>query len=67
MKRRKKDEGIRQRDDEAIKEIEMHQYFNRMASIAYASFVGATVKVIKNEEGKAYKAAEEIIKVLNNG
>ncbi|KAA0013946.1 MAG: adenylate kinase [Thermoplasmata archaeon] len=67
LKRRKKDEGIRQRDDEAIKEIEMHQYFNRMASIAYASFVGATVKVIKNEEGKAYKAAEEIIKVLNNG
>lgn len=63
-KRRKKDEGVRKRDEEAINEINMHQQINRMAAVSYASFVNATVKIVKNEEGKVYKAAEEILRVL---
>jgi len=37
---------------------------NRIAAMNYAVLVSATVKIVKNNDGMAEKAAEEIIKVL---
>jgi len=65
MTRRKKDEAIRQRDIEDLEEMEMHQLMNRIAAMSYASLINATVKIVKNREGKVKEAAEEIIKALD--
>ena len=64
LARRKKDEGIRERDVESIEEIEMHQLMNRIAAMAYATVVNATVKIIKNKENKINEAVEEILKAI---
>ncbi len=63
-KRRNKDKEIRERDAESLEEIKLHQSINRMAAIAYASFVNANIKIVKNEEGKAKECAKEIMKVF---
>jgi len=62
--RRAKDKDIRRRDEESIYDIEEHQLMNRIAAMNYAVLVSATVKIVKNNDGMAEKAAEEIIKVL---
>ena len=62
--RRVKDKDIRRRDEESIYDIEEHQLMNRIAAMNYAVLVSATVKIVKNNDGMAEKAAEEIIKVL---
>ena len=64
MARRKKDEGIRERDAEDADGIAEHQLMNRIAAMEYAVLTGATVKIVKNNDGMAEEAAEEIIKVL---
>ena len=62
--RRSKDADIRMRDEESKEEMEEHQLMNRIAAMSYATIIGATVKIIKNRQGKIEKAAEEIIKAL---
>ncbi len=62
--RRKKDEGIRKRDEESREEIELHQMMNRMAAMSYAVITNATVKIVKNRKGKIEEAAREIAKAL---
>ena len=64
IERRVKDKDIRRRDEESIYDIEEHQLMNRIAAMNYAVLVSATVKIVKNNDGMAEKAAEEIIKVL---
>jgi len=64
IERRAKDKDIRRRDEESIYDIEEHQLMNRIAAMNYAVLVSATVKIVKNNDGMAEKAAEEIIKVL---
>lgn len=64
VERRKKDEKIRQRDEESIESMEEHQLMNRIAGMSYAILTGATLKIIKNRQGKIKEAAEEIIKAL---
>ncbi len=62
--RRKKDEGIRQRDEEGKEEIETHQMMNRIAAMSYAVLAGATVKIVHNRQGMLEEAAREIAAVL---
>jgi len=62
--RRKKDAEIRERDVEEKEEIELHQMMNRIAAMCYATLTNATVKIIKNEQGKIGEAAREIVKAL---
>jgi len=64
IERRVKDKDIRRRDEESIYDIEEHQLMNRIAAMNYAVLVSATVKIVKNNDGMAEKATEEIIKVL---
>jgi len=64
LKRRMKDKDIRKRDEESTRDIEEHQIMNRIAAMEYAVITGATVKIVKNNDGMAEKAAEEILGVL---
>ena len=64
LARRKKDEGIRQRDAEGKEEMEIHQMMNRIAAMSYAVLTGATVKIVKNRQGKLEEAAREIASAL---
>lgn len=61
--RRSKDK-TRARDAETAEEIQRHQQINRAASIAYGMMTGATTKIIRNEQGKAEKAAKEVVDAL---
>ena len=64
MERRKKDAEIRIRDEESIESMEEHQLMNRIAGMSYAVLTGATLKIIKNRQGRLEEAAEEMIKAL---
>ena len=64
LQRRKKDEEIRQRDKESKEEMEEHQLMNRISGMSYAVLTNATLKIVKNRQGKVEEAAEEIIKAL---
>ena len=60
---RKNDEGEKRSDDE--KDMEEHQFMNRVMSMAYACLTGASVKLIGNHEGGLDKAAEEFFVLMN--
>jgi adenylate kinase len=62
-KRRTSDRN-RSRDSELEEGIELHQNMNRCFAAAYSVQTGATVKVIKNPQGKIEEAAEEMAEVL---
>ena len=64
MERRNKDAEIRERDKESIESMEEHQLMNRIAAMGYAILTGATVKIIKNRQGRLQEAAEEMIEAL---
>ncbi|MCD6512353.1 MAG: adenylate kinase [Thermoplasmata archaeon] len=64
LARRKKDAEIRARDAESAEEMEMHQLMNRIAAMSYAVLSGATVKIIKNGQGKLEEAAKELINAI---
>jgi len=61
---RRNSDKTRARDAETSDDIHAHQQINRAASIAYGMMTGATTKIIKNEQGKAEKAAKEILDLL---
>ena len=64
MARREKDAAIRMRDEESIQSMEEHQLMNRIAGMGYAILTGATLKIIKNKQGKLKEAAKEMIRAL---
>ena len=59
LKRRNSD-PTRQRDSDTIEIIEEHQMMNRAAAVSYAMICGGCVKIVRNEEGLADKAADDI-------
>ncbi len=61
-KRRTKD--VRRRDKELIAQIEEHQQLNRAIAMGYAALTSATVRIIRNREGKLNKAVQEMVEVL---
>ncbi|MDW8034144.1 MAG: adenylate kinase [Nitrososphaerota archaeon] len=69
IKRRVEDKS-RKRDVESVKEIEDHQKFNRIFASAAAAVASCPLEVInlmfkeKKKFEHAYKAAEEIIKII---
>lgn len=60
LKRRTVD-GTRSRDSESLQDIIEHQSFNRSFVAACSLYTGATVMLVKNEEGKAELAAHNIV------
>ncbi|MEA2054792.1 MAG: adenylate kinase [Candidatus Thermoplasmatota archaeon] len=63
-RRRAKDKDLRKRDEEDLEGIREHQLMNRIAAMSYATLVGATVKIVKNNDGMLEKASQEIIEAL---
>ncbi|HEC88156.1 MAG TPA: adenylate kinase [Thermoplasmata archaeon] len=63
-KRREKDKDIRERDEESIEEMRLHQLMNRISAMSYAVLIGATVKIIENRQGKLKEAVNELVKTL---
>jgi adenylate kinase len=61
-KRRVKD--VRRRDKELIAQVEEHQQLNRAIAMGYAALTGATVRIIRNREGKLSEAVREMVEVL---
>ncbi|MGC8565393.1 MAG: adenylate kinase [Thermoplasmata archaeon] len=64
--RRKKDES-RHRDKEDINGIELHQMMNRYFAASCSILTGATVAIIKNEEGKVNEAVDLLVKMISYG
>ncbi|MFX1562389.1 MAG: adenylate kinase [Promethearchaeota archaeon] len=62
-KRREKD-ATRTRDEQLIESISSHQLLCRAAAVVVGTLTGATVKVIRNVEGKAEEAATEFAELL---
>lgn len=54
----------RRRDEEVLAEVAEHQQLNRAIAMAYAALVGATVKIIKNRDGKLNEAVKKMIEAL---
>jgi adenylate kinase len=65
MARRKRDAGIRKRDDEKTEEeIKAREVLNLGVLSALSVHTGAPVKVIFNKEGKVDKSVEEVVEAL---
>jgi adenylate kinase len=61
--RRTSDE-TRARDAQLTDEIDTHQRMCRAAAVAVGTITGATVRIIKNREGKVEEAASELASTL---
>jgi len=61
--RRTKDVS-RRRDEELLAEVAEHQQLNRAIAMAYAALVGATVKIVKNRNGKLNEAIKDMVDAL---
>lgn len=61
--RRSSDE-TRIRDEQMVDEIDTHQRMCRAAAVSVGTLTGATVRVIKNREGKVEEAATELASTL---
>ncbi|UCH04389.1 MAG: adenylate kinase [Candidatus Thorarchaeota archaeon] len=61
--RRSSDE-TRTRDEQRVDEIDTHQRMCRAAAVSVGTITGATVRVIKNREGKVEEAASELASTL---
>jgi len=64
ISRRRQTDKTRQRDVEAEKSIEEHQFMNRAVSMAYACLTSASVKIIENHQDELERAAEEFSALL---
>ncbi len=54
----------RRRDEELLAEVAEHQQLNRAIAMAYAALVGATVKIVKNRNGKLSEAIKDMVDAL---
>ncbi len=61
--RRRRDE-TRERDEQLVEEIRLHQEMCRAAAASCAILTGATIAVIPNHDGKAHEAAETVFKLF---
>ncbi len=61
--RRNKDK-TRNRDEESVESIHIHQNINRAIAMSYSVLTGCTVKIVYNHDNMLDKAANELIKVL---
>ncbi len=61
---RRSDDDTRTRDDQLTEEIDTHQRMCRAAAVAVGTLTGATVRIIKNREGKVEEAAIELASTL---
>jgi len=63
---RSKGDDERDREHKSVKEIDEYRRVARSMASAGSVLTGAYLKVIKNHDGRAEKAAEELVKTLKN-
>lgn len=61
---RRASDATRVRDADPIGEIEEHQQMNRAIACSYAMLTGATVRLIKNNNGKLEEAVEAMVSAM---
>lgn len=61
---RRTDDATRTRDAQMVDDIEIHQQMCRAAAVSCGTLTGATVRIIKNRQGKVDDAAEELAATL---
>jgi len=61
---RRLNDRSRDRDDEGVEGIRLHQDMNRNFAAAYCVLSGACVKIVQNPQGKVEQAAGEMASVL---
>ncbi len=64
---RRNRDNTRLRDMETADDIRVHQDLNRSFASACAVLSGATVVIVKNEEGKVDKAVEDLVGMIKHG
>ncbi len=64
IQERRQRDRTRDRDVEALSEIEEHQFMNRAMATVYSCLTGAAVKIIKNHNGRLKAAAEEFARLI---
>ncbi|MHA1741207.1 MAG: adenylate kinase [Candidatus Thorarchaeota archaeon] len=62
--RRRSDDSTRARDVQMVEDIDTHQKMCRSAAVAAATLTGATVRIIKNRQGKVEEAATQLYETL---
>jgi len=62
--RRRSDDPTRARDVQMVEDIDTHQKMCRSAAVAAATLTGATVRIIKNRQGKVEEAATQLYETL---
>jgi len=61
---RRTDDPSRTRDAQLVEDIEVHQQMCRAAAVAVGTLTGATVRIIKNRQGRVEAAATELYSTL---
>ena len=61
---RRSDDETRTRDEQFVDEIRIHQEMCRATAVAAGTITGATVRIIKNREGKVEEAAMQLAETL---
>ena len=62
---RRTSDVLRHRDEDLLAEVVEHQQLNRAIAMAYAALVGATVKIVKNNNGKLSEAIKDMMNALS--
>jgi len=62
--KRRQGDATRARDADSAQMIELHQHLNRGAAAAVATLTGATVAIVRNEDGRVDQAVAELTAVL---
>ncbi|MCI4434133.1 MAG: adenylate kinase [Thermoplasmata archaeon] len=66
MARRSRDSS-RYRDTDSANDIDTHQALNRYFAASCAMITGATVVIVRNEEGKVNEAVDTLLGMIKNG
>jgi len=61
---RRSSDGTRTRDVQMVDAVKIHQEMCRAAAVAVGTITGATVRIIKNREGKVEEAAKALASAL---
>ncbi len=64
IRRRRKKDKSRERDNGKEEEIDEHQKMNRSAAISYSILTDSTIEIIHNHDNKSDEAIRDLLKIL---
>ena len=66
LSRRARDADVRERDKEALEDIQMHQQLTVFGAATVAIYSGANLTIVENKEGKVEEAALKILNAIKS-